>query len=209
MDKTGLQHPPVRLQRQQEPRDYPIDSQPSHEVELGPSEDAGGKVGDVAQVAGEDDTPRVIPPVNRLYNLGVDGGDVESELSRRRDGAAVKICEPRRQLCRLRWLSRQSQLGSFHLARWGLTNLCFHVPELDEEKVGPAIPHIAPGIRLRDESRGHGVDGLEGLELALAHIPSSVTEVWYDLGAAIILAEMKPQSATAHELGKGLFASRK
>ena len=37
----------------------------------------------MAQMTGEDGTPRVIPLVNLLYDPSVDGGDVESELSRR------------------------------------------------------------------------------------------------------------------------------
>lgn len=49
----------------------------------------------MAQVAGEDGTPRVVPPVDGLYDLGVDGGDVEPELSRWGNRAVVEVCEPR------------------------------------------------------------------------------------------------------------------
>lgn len=59
----------------------------------------------MAQVAGKDGTPRAIPLVNGLRDLGVNGGDMKSELPRRRDGAAVEIGEPRCQLCRFRGLS--------------------------------------------------------------------------------------------------------
>lgn len=80
---TRLQHSPVRLQKQQEPRHHLTDGQLSHEIKLGPSEDGRGEVDDMAQMTGEDGTPRVIPLVNLLYDPSVDGGDVESELSRR------------------------------------------------------------------------------------------------------------------------------
>lgn len=49
----------------------------------------------MAQMAGEDGTPRVIPQVNSLYDLGVDGGNIESELSCWRNGAVVEVGEPR------------------------------------------------------------------------------------------------------------------
>lgn len=49
----------------------------------------------MAQVTGEDGTPRVIPLINGLYDLSVDGRDVETELARWRNGAVVELSEPR------------------------------------------------------------------------------------------------------------------
>lgn len=185
MDQAGLQHPPIRLQRQKEPWHHLVNGQPGDEVKLRPLEDGRGKIYDVAQIAGKDSAPRVIPLVNGLHDLGVDGGDMESELARRRDGAAVDIGEPRCQPRRFRGLFCQLQLGYFRRGRGCLTNLRFDVPELDEEKVGPAVSHLTPRVRLRDESRGHGVDGLEGLELAFAHLPTDIAKVGHDLGAIV------------------------
>lgn len=58
----------------------------------------------MAEVAGEDGTPRVIPEVDGLYDLGVAGGEVETELACRQDRAAVELGDSCCQILRLRGL---------------------------------------------------------------------------------------------------------
>ena len=48
----------------------------------------------MAEVAGEDGTPRVIPEVDGLYDLAMTGGYVEPELACWRDGAGVEAGKP-------------------------------------------------------------------------------------------------------------------
>ena len=68
----------------------------------------------------------------------------------------------------------------------------FNVPKLGEEEVRPAVPYLAPGIGLRDESRGHGIDGLEGFEFTLVYLASSVAEIGHNLGGSVISVDMRP-----------------
>lgn len=105
VDKARFDASTVRLQRLQKPGDDDIEDKITYSRELRPfAMFLTVQADHVLKLLSIEDGPTILPAAGCLRQLGMAGRDVKAKLARWGLGLLVQLCDPGRELDRVRWL---------------------------------------------------------------------------------------------------------